>query len=54
MYGRGIVPSGVTAAGAGTLAYTGVNVGWLILGGLMLVMVGAAIVRWRPRKSRQK
>lgn len=54
MYGRTVVPSGVTAAGAGTLAYTGVNVGWWILAGLMLIMLGIAIVRWVPRKSRQK
>jgi hypothetical protein len=47
LYGR--ITTG-TAAG-GTLAFTGLNVGWLALAAVTLIAAGAALWRLAPRRE---
>ena len=42
-------PAVQTSAGGGTLPFTGLDIGFLIGGGLLLVAVGAAMARITPR-----
>ena len=44
-------PAVQTTAGGGTLPFTGLDIGFLIGGGLLLVAVGAAIARYAPRSD---
>lgn len=47
MYGKGAIAAGPGSMGA--LAYTGINIAWLVLGALMLIMAGVAIVKLIPK-----
>ena len=47
LYGR--ITTGTAAGGA--LAFTGLNVGWLVLAGVTLIAVGAALWRLAPRRE---
>jgi hypothetical protein len=44
-------PAVQTTAGGGTLPFTGLDIGFLIGGGILLVAVGAAIARYVPRND---
>lgn len=46
----GALGAGVTA-GAGSLAFTGVNIVWLILGAFALLSAGLALLRLAPRQG---
>jgi hypothetical protein len=50
MYDKAITGLGPTI-GIGTLAYTGVDLVWLALGGFALVAAGLAILRTVPRRQ---
>lgn len=52
MYGKSMAAG--PAVTAGTLAYTGVNVGWMIVAGLTLLFAGLALVRLVPKLRRRK
>ncbi len=49
MYDKAISGLGSTI-GIGTLAYTGLDVVWLALGGFALIAAGMAIMRTIPRR----
>ena len=50
MYDKAISGLGSTI-GIGTLAYTGVDLVWLALGGFALVAAGMAVLRTVPRRQ---
>ncbi len=50
MYDKGIAAIGGGAA-AGTLAFTGFDVVWYLLGGFALIAAGLALLRTLPRKQ---
>jgi hypothetical protein len=41
--------SGSTDGGSGILPFTGLDLGFLVGGGVLLIAAGAALVRFRPR-----
>lgn len=48
------VGAGASIAGAGGLAYTGVSgVGWLIVAGAVLILLGVAFYRLVPKLNRK-
>lgn len=50
MYGKSMAASPTV----GALAYTGVNVGWWLVGALTLIFLGLALLRYIPRRNRNK
>jgi hypothetical protein len=49
MYGKGAIAAGGPVGSAGALAYTGVNIAWMILGALMIIMAGVAVIKLVPK-----
>jgi hypothetical protein len=47
MYHKGLLAS--TGAGAAALPFTGLNIGWVVIGAFALLMAAGAIWRMVPR-----
>ena len=50
--GGGSPPAGPSAEGSGTLAFTGLDLGLIAGGGLLLLALGAGMARMLPRADR--
>ena len=48
--GTTVLATTATAGTAGSLAYTGVNIGWQIIAGLVLLGIGGTLWRLVPRR----